>query len=212
MKLTTYIFDLDETLYPINQESLNRRVHYYTQTIQEQLNIESYEEAQEIGHQFYKKYGTTYAGLVAETGISFEEFHSFSKKWDYTEFHEEDKELEELIKKLEGKKYIYSAGHKDHVEKVLDAIGVDINIFDGVFSNDDGNTLNPKPQKPTQEIFIDKYNIDKSTIIFLDDSLSCIKSSHEDGWNKCILVNHGKKIDTYHEQTPSVKEYLRSII
>ncbi|HAG53206.1 MAG TPA: hypothetical protein DCL21_05420, partial [Alphaproteobacteria bacterium] len=79
-------------------------------------------------------------------------------------------------------------------------------------TNDDANIMQPKPQKSTQEMFINKFNIDKSTVVFLDDSLSCIKSSHEDGWDKCILVNNGKDVDTEHEQTSSVKEYLKNIL
>lgn len=210
--MKTYIFDLDETLYAPNEESARRRVDHYVNVVQEKLNITSYEQAKNKVKDLYLQYGTTYAGLAELTDISYDEFHSFSKKWDYTEFHDEDKELESLIKQLDGKKFLYSAGHRDHVERVLKAMAIDINIFDGVFANEDGNTLMPKPQKVTQDIFIEKFNIDKSSVVYLDDSVSCIKSAVEDGWNECLLVNHGENFDVPYKQINNVKDYLKQII
>lgn len=207
--MITYVFDLDNSLYPASSKSEQMRVNDHTNMVQQALGLKTTEEALEAANNLYKEHGTTFAGLAKVSNITFEEFHNFSNVWDYTEIHDEDKELESLIKQLDGKKYIYSAGNRTHVIKTLAALGIDINIFDGVFGSDDGDIMRPKPQKATQEIFIEKFNIDKSSVIFFDDSISCINSSVEDGWNKCVLVNNGNPVNTHHEQTSTVKEYLK---
>lgn len=209
--MKTYIFDLDETLYPATSMSGQHRVHDHTMKVKNELNLQSYEEAQAKSTELYKEHGTTFAGLTKLTGITFEKFYDFSKTFDYSEFHEEDHELEELIKSLKGKKYIYSAGHRDHVLKTLKALNISSDIFDGIFATDDGDVMQPKPQKKTQDIFVEKYNIDKDSVIYFDDSLSCIKSAVEDGWNECILINHGKKLNVPYTQAPTVKDYLKSL-
>lgn len=208
----TYIFDVDETLYPAECQSGAMRVHDHTLMVQKELNLPSYELAKSKTAELYKTYGTTFAGLNKLTGISFDKFHQFSRTWDYSTIHEEDKELETLLKQLHGKKYIYSAGNKDHVLNTLKALGIDKNIFDGIFCSDDGDITHAKPNKQTLDMFINKYNIDKSSVVYFDDSLSCINAGIKAGWNECILITNSKTSNSTYKQAKNIKEYLKQIL
>ena len=60
-------------------------------------------------------------------------------------FLTKDKFLEEEIKKLEGKKIIFTNGSRAHAKNVTKRIGID-KLFDGIFDIRDSEFI-PKPSK-----------------------------------------------------------------
>lgn len=187
-----YVFDVDNTLYPLTDPSEEMRVNDHVRVVAEKFGI-SEEAARIKNKELYKTHGCTYAGLVEEVpDTTFKDFFGFSEKWDYSKIHSKDPEFVDLIANLDGKKYIYSAGNRLHVSKTLEARGFSETLFDGIFGAEDGDLMHPKPQEITQEMFIEKFAIDKREIIFFDDTLSCIRSSAEAGWERCVWVNNGK--------------------
>ena len=74
---TTWLFDLDNTLYPEKSgifEQIDERMKIY---ISQKLKI-SKEKAFDLQKLFYKKYGTTLCGLMKHYDIDPEEFWSLS--------------------------------------------------------------------------------------------------------------------------------------
>lgn len=207
-----YIFDVDETLYPLTSLSSKMRLDDHTKMVQKALKIDSYEDAQKKCTDLYQQHGTTFAGLAIETGMSFDEFHAFSHEWDYSQIHDEDKELESLIKQLNGKKYIYSAGNRQHIMQTLKALGICESIFDGIFASDDGDIMKPKPQIETKQAFIEKFNINPEKVIYFDDSKSCIDAGINLGWKECVLITHGRKFASSYKQVETLHDYLRAIV
>lgn len=209
--MKTYVFDVDGTLFPRNSKSSTMRMDDHIKKIQQVMNLSCYEEAHKKSTELYERYGSTFAGLNIVGNISFEEFYDFSEKWDYSEVYDEDKELEELIRGLNGKKYIYSAGNRQHLIKSIKALGICATMFDGIFGCDDGDIFLPKPHKKTQQLFIDMFNIDKSSIVYFEDSLKCINAAANDGWGICCVINNGEEEATQHPQFNCIKECLRTI-
>jgi FMN phosphatase YigB (HAD superfamily) len=142
--------------------------------------------------------------------MDFNHFFDFSHKWDYSKIHNTDKELLKLLQALQGEKFIYSVGNRKHAEMTLEALGIPLETFNGIFAYEDGDLLKAKPHKDSMDKFIDRYDINKKDIIFFDDTQSCIDQAIKNNWGRCILVNNGTPKDVNYEQTSSVKDFIQT--
>ena len=136
-----WIFDLDNTLYSGETrvfEQVDKRMSKY---ISEKLNV-SILEAKEIQKNYFYKYNTTLNGMMKNHKIEANEFLEFVHDIDI-DFLKKDMPLGEELRKLEGKKIIFTNGSKKHALNVTRKIGID-QYSDGIFDIVDCNFV-PKP-------------------------------------------------------------------
>ena len=127
-----WIFDLDNTLYSGKTKVFEQVDKKMTQYISEKLNV-SPEEAKKIQKDYFYKYNTTLNGMIKNHKVDANEFLEFVHDINI-DFLQKDLKLSEEIKKLKGKKIIFTNGSRKHALNVTQKIGID-HHFDDIFGD-----------------------------------------------------------------------------
>ena len=165
--IKTWIFDLDNTLYPPEENIFSQIDQKMTSFIADNLKI-SIEEAFNIQKQNFIDHGTTLAGFMnsGNDKIDPDKFLEFVHDINLNSL-QEDNDLRKILLLLPGKKYIFTNGTKKHAENVLKKLNLE-NIFQSIFGIKEANYL-PKPNLETYNLFLKTYNIDPKTSIMFED-------------------------------------------
>ena len=165
--IKTWIFDLDNTLYPPEENIFSQIDQKMTSFIADNLKI-SIEEAFNIQKQNFIDHGTTLAGFMnsGNDKIDPDKFLEFVHDINLNSL-QEDSNLRKILLLLPGKKYIFTNGTKKHAENVLKKLNLE-NIFQSIFGIKEANYL-PKPNLETYNLFLKTYKIDPKTSIMFED-------------------------------------------
>ena len=114
--IKTWIFDLDNTLYPPEENIFSQIDQRMTSFIADNLKI-SNEEAFIIQKQNFIDHGTTLAGFMnsGNNKINPDKFLEFVHDINLSSL-KEDNDLRRILLLLPGKKYIFTNGTKKHAE------------------------------------------------------------------------------------------------
>jgi len=160
-----WIFDLDNTLYSGKSrvfEQIDKRMSKY---ISGKLNV-SIVEAKEIQKKYFYKYNTTLNGMLKNHKIDANEFLEFVHDIDI-DFLKKDLTLSEELRKLKGKKIIFTNGSKKHALNVIRKIGIEQH-FDDIFDIVDSNFV-PKPTMEPYKKLVEKHKIDPNLCVLIED-------------------------------------------
>ena len=165
--IKTWIFDLDNTLYPPEENIFSQIDQKMTLFIADNLEI-SNEEAFNIQKQNFIDHGTTLAGFMnsGNDKINPDKFLEFVHDINLSSL-KEDNDLRRILLLLPGKKYIFTNGTKKHAENVLKKLNLE-NIFHSIFGIKEANYL-PKPNIETYNLFLKIYKVDPKTSIMFED-------------------------------------------
>ena len=145
-----WVFDLDNTLYPSSSDLFPQIRHKMTHYVASLLNI-SQKEAIGLRHKYYKDYGTTLAGLMHHHHVEPDDFLHYVHDIDYS-IIEENINLRHVLMALEGKKYIFTNGSKQHAQTTLQSLGI-ADLFEVIFDIKMGDYI-PKPERSIYEKFL----------------------------------------------------------
>ena len=107
LKLIKYwIFDLDNTLYSAKTRVFEQVDKKMSEYISKKLNV-STAKAKEIQKNYFHEYNTTLNGMIKNHKIDVDEFLEFVHNIDI-DFLKKDLILGEELKKLDGKKIIFT--------------------------------------------------------------------------------------------------------
>ncbi len=165
LNIKNWIFDLDNTLYSPEEEIFSQIDERMTTFITDKFKVDD-EEAFNIQKKYFLEYGTTLSGLMKKNNIGPDEFLEFVHDIDLS-ILEPNKELNEIISGLPGKKFIFTNGSKKHAENVLRKLEMN-KLFDDIFDIKDSNFI-PKPNKDAYVNFIRKMGIDTKHSIMFED-------------------------------------------
>ena len=157
-----WLFDLDNTLYDGATKVFDQVDKKMSKFISEKLNV-NIEEARKIQKNYFQEYNTTLNGMIKHHKIDADEFLEFVHDVDLS-FLAKDKDLEVEIKKLDGKKIIFTNGSRAHAINVTKRIGID-KLFDGIFDIRDCEFI-PKPSKEPYKKLVESYKIEPQYCIF----------------------------------------------
>ena len=184
-KIKFWLFDLDNTLYDGATKVFDQVDKKMSKFISEKLNV-SLEEAKKIQKNYFQEYNTTLNGMIKHHKIDADEFLEFVHDVDLS-FLDKNKLLEEEIKKLDGKKIIFTNGSRAHAHNVTKRIGID-KLFDGIFDIRDCDFI-PKPSKEPYKKLVESYKIEPQYCIFFEDIARNLKPAHELGMKTVWIEN-----------------------
>ena len=153
--VNTWVFDLDNTLYPHRSNLFAQIDGKMTAYVAELLQMDP-GEARTLQKELYREYGTTLAGLMARHRIDPDDFLAKVHDIDYAPI-EENPGLGEAIKALPGRKFIFTNGDRGHAERTARKLGIldhFTDIFDIVAA-----ALTPKPAREPYEKFVALHGI-----------------------------------------------------
>ena len=200
-KIDTWIFDLDNTLYSADSGIFQQVHNLMGKFIKEYLNIDL-QQAKEIQKKYYKEHGTTLRGLMDNYGVDPDHFLSEVHKLDYS-IVSSNKKLNQEIKKLKGKKIIYTNANMEHALNVLQRIKLD-NFFDEIFDIKMANYI-PKPEIKPYEQIIKDFNLNPSTSAMFDDIAKNLVPAKKVGFTS-VWIDAG--YENFSDDVKSSEKYL----
>ncbi len=170
----TWVFDLDNTLYPPACDLFAQVDQRMTAFIGDYLGVDA-AEARRIQKDFYVEHGTTLSGLMAVYGLEPAAFLDFVHDIDVSAVLA-DAALGDAIARLPGKKLIFTNGSRFHAENVVRQLGID-HVFDGIF--DIVTTgYEPKPRRRAYERFVEASGIEPRRAAMFEDIARNLEVPH----------------------------------
>ena len=184
--IDTWIFDLDLTLYGPEANIMAQVRDRIALFVEKHFNIGS-DEAHKIRHTYWKKYGTTLGGLMAEHKVEPNGYLDFVHDVDM-DLLRPDADLRRQITSLPGRKIIFTNADAPYAERVLAARGLD-NLFEDIFDIHRMQHL-PKPAAASYDSLCAQLDINPARALFVEDSAHNLVPAKVLGMTT-IWVNHG---------------------
>ena len=200
-RIDTWIFDLDNTLYSADSGIFQQVHELMGQFVSNHLNI-GINEAKKIQMQYYKEHGTTLRGMMDNHGVEPDYFLAEVHKLDYSIVNS-NKDLNNELNKLSGKKIIYTNANMQHTLDVLERIELS-NFFDEIFDIKMANYI-PKPEITPYEEIIKKYNLNPNSSAMFDDIAKNLVPAKKVGFTS-IWIDAG--YENFSDDIKSSKKFL----
>jgi len=173
----TWVFDLDNTLYPAKINLFAQVDRRMTHFIMQRLAL-PFDKAHSLQKQYYTEYGTTLKGLIHEHGIAPDDYLAFVHDIDLSALTP-CQELNRLLTIIPGRKLIFTNGSRDHALNVVRAMRLG-DHFEAIFDSADAGYA-PKHESHVFERFVTRHAIDPARAIMIDDIAGNLKPAHDLG-------------------------------
>jgi putative hydrolase of the HAD superfamily len=195
----TWIFDLDNTLYPASCDLFAQVDHRMGAFIAKTLGV-PYEHARHLQKAYYRQFGTTLAGLMQVHRMKPEPFLEYVHDIDLSVLPELP-DLAEKISNLPGRRLIFTNGSRRHAENVARKIGV-LHLFEDIC---DIAALDfvPKPERAAFDRMIGLHGINAGAAAMFEDMPHNLESPHDLGMTTVFV--HSDYID--HPAQLKVREW-----
>lgn len=203
----TWLFDLDNTLYPA-ESGVMREVERRMTGFVERVTGLSRDEAYALQKRYLAEHGLTLKGLMLNHGVDPDEFHAL--------FHDlsleglaHDPELLAALARLPGRRLIFTNASHVHAERVLARLGL-AELFDEVFHIASFD-FTPKPQPEAFRRITAEHGIDPGAAAFFEDSERNLAPAAEIGITTVLVGPHAQSCAApfVHHRTPALTPFLR---
>jgi len=164
--IDTWLFDLDNTLYPVESGFMGEIERRMTDYVQRLTGLER-DEAYKLQKQYLAQYGLTLGGLIAHHGIDPADFHAIFHDMSL-EALAHDPRLLAALERLPGRRLIFTNADNVHAERVLERLGL-AHLFDDVFHIGSADYV-PKPDPANMARISETHAIDPAVTAFFEDS------------------------------------------
>jgi putative hydrolase of the HAD superfamily len=189
----TWIFDLDNTLYPHEARvwpQVDERITLY---LMQMFGLDGL-SARALQKYFYHRYGTTLRALIDEYGVDPYDFLDFAHDIDHSEIAVNPL-LGQAIATLPGRKLILTNGSRQHAESVAMKLGI-YDHFEDVFDIAASDFV-PKPDRRAYEKFLTKHVIEPGRAAMFEDIAKNLVVPHDLGMTTTLVIP--KTIDPFRE-------------
>ncbi|MTH63794.1 pyrimidine 5'-nucleotidase [Paracoccus shanxieyensis] len=214
--VTTWIFDLDNTLYAPEMRLFDQIDRRMTEYIIRELRVDETQAARLRDH-YWRAHGTTLSGLMAEHAIDPLPYLAEVHDIDFSHLTPSP-ELAALIADLPGRKIVHTNGDVAYAGRVLKGRGLE--IFDEVHGIDTLEFV-PKPDARAYHAVISASGFDPKTAAMFEDDPRNLMVPHDLGM-RTVLVGtgrhgpdellpghvHGAHV---HHQTMDLTDFLRGL-
>ena len=185
---TDWIFDLDNTLYPASTrlfDLIDERMSAYVARL---LDCDPV-QARRIQKDYFRDHGTTLAGLMANHDVDPDDF--------LDDVHEialdrvaPDERLAEALRRLPGRRFVFTNGNASYATRVLTAIGIgdDFHGLVDIHACD----YRPKPDAHGYGLIVDRFRIDPARAVLVEDMAKNLKPAKALGMTT-VWVDNGSE-------------------
>ncbi|MEM6303164.1 MAG: pyrimidine 5'-nucleotidase [Pseudomonadota bacterium] len=185
--VTTWVFDLDNTLYPAHVRLFDQIEVRMTAWVMSALGVDR-AEADRLRLHYWQTHGTTLAGLMREHGVDpgpyLEEVHDI----DFGVLSP-DPDLAARIRALPGRKIVYTNGCAPYAEKVLAARGLS-GLMDAVYGVEHAD-FQPKPDRAAFDRVFVRDRLDPARAAMFEDEPRNLAVPHALGM-RTVLVSDAR--------------------
>jgi putative hydrolase of the HAD superfamily len=189
----TWVFDLDNTLYPHEARvwpQVDERITLY---IMKLFGLDGL-SARSLQKHLYHRYGTTLRGLMQEHGIDAEAFLDFAHDIDHSAI-ELNPQLGAAIERLPGRKLILTNGSRGHAQNVAAKLGI-LDHFEDVFDIVAADYV-PKPDRRAYESFLVRHVVEPTRSAMFEDIAKNLVVPHDLGMTTVMVLP--RSVDPFRE-------------
>lgn len=200
---TTIFFDLDDTLYDKNNGlwlAIRTRMGYYLEDL---LKLPA-EEIAVLRRNYYETYGTTLRGLQIHHQVDTDDYLDYVHDLPLEKYLQPDPALQQMLKSLPLRKFIFTNADSAHAFRVLNALGVN-GFFEGIV---DVRALDfyckPEPEAYQRAMKLAGIS-EPGQCLYLDDSTRNLSVARQMGFTT-ILVGENQSDPSAHYSILNVKD------
>ena len=206
--IDTWLFDLDNTLYPPEAEFMVLIEGRMTDFVARETGLPR-QEAFALQKKYLHEHGTTLAGLMANHGVNPEAFLDEVHDVSMHGLHP-DSELRAAIAALPGRRLVFTNGDKRHAERVLKKLELD-DLFEATFHIALADYI-PKPHPQTFKRMMQAHDVDPKTTAFFEDSARNLPPAFDLGMTTVLVGPHalGTEHPFVNHVTDNLAAFLRA--
>jgi putative hydrolase of the HAD superfamily len=163
--IETWVFDLDNTLYPASADLFPQISARMGAFIAARFDLDP-DAATARQKQLFRTHGTTLRGLMVEHQVDPHEFMDYVHNIDLSGLAQ-DLRLAAALAALPGRKLIFTNGSRRHATRILAHLGLP-DAFAGIFDIADAGFV-PKPAAEAFQGLIERFGIDPGRAAMVED-------------------------------------------
>ena len=163
--MDTWIFDLDNTLYPATSAVFTQVEGRIRDYIADYFAL-SKDDAFRLQKKYFLEHGTTLKGLLALHGVDPTPYLDYVHDIDVSMVDRHPR-LERALSALPGRRLIFTNANVAHAHRIMDRLGVR-HLFDGIFDIADARYV-PKPAPEIYRSLVERHRIHPASSILIDD-------------------------------------------
>jgi putative hydrolase of the HAD superfamily len=184
----SWIFDLDNTLYPASAD-LFRLIDVRMGRYIEQLIGCDPAEARRIQKDYFREHGTTLSGLMTSHAVDPHDFLNFVHDIEM-DVLAEDRRLVEAVARLPGRKLIFTNGDAPYARRVLARLGLS-ESFEAIHDIH-ACAYRPKPDPASYAAMCAALAVEPATALFVEDMARNLAPAKALGMTT-VWVNNGSE-------------------
>ena len=165
--IDTWIFDLDNTLYPSSSrlfDQVSQRIGAY---IADAFDVDR-DEAHRLQKGYFREYGTTLRGLMLKHDMDPAPFLEFVHDIDLSPIGRSDA-LEAALGRLPGRKLVFTNADAPYAERVMARLGIG-HHFSGIYDIAAADWV-PKPSPQAYDLLVARHAVEPERAILFEDIL-----------------------------------------
>ncbi|WP_299078341.1 pyrimidine 5'-nucleotidase [uncultured Ruegeria sp.] len=202
--VTQWVFDLDNTLYPPHMRLFDQIEVLMTDYVVQAIGVDR-AEADRLRSHYWREYGTTLAGLMAEHDLDPDPYLHAVHQVDMSHMTP-DTALADHIRSLPGRCIVYTNGSAPYAEKVLEARGLS-GLFDAIYGVEHAG-YRPKPEEAAFETIFAKDGIKADTAAMFEDEPRNLAAPHKMGMRTVHVAPDPHEADHIHHHTDDLTAFL----
>lgn len=182
--IDTWVFDLDNTLYPASADLWPRIDDRITLFMIRLFGLDAI-SLRALQKHYYLRYGTTLRGLMSEHGVDAEHYLSYVHDIDRSSIAP-DHSLASAIAALPGRALILTNGSRDHALETARALKID-HVFEDIFDIIAADFI-AKPNAGAYERFFEAHGVDPKRAALFEDIDRNLIHPHARGMTTVLVL------------------------
>ena len=206
--VTTWVFDLDNTLYPPHMRLFDQIEVRMTDWVMQALQVDR-ARADHLRAYYWRTYGTTLAGLMREHDVDPGPYLNEVHDIDFSVLAP-DPDLARAIAALPGRKIIYTNACAPYAEKVLSARGL-AGLFDAIYGVEHA-AFHPKPDAQAFATVFALDGLDPARGAMFEDDSRNLAVPHALGMRTVHVAPKPDPADHIHHHTDDLAAFLARLV
>ena len=203
----TWVFDLDNTLYPPEVRLFDQIEVRMTDYVMQSLKVDR-AEADRLRDHYWRTHGTTLAGLMREHGVDPGPYLTTVHDIDFSGLSV-DAGLRAAIAALPGRRIVYTNGCEPYARRVLEARGIE-DLFDAVYGVEHADFL-PKPDRAAFDRVFGQDGLSPAAAAMFEDDARNLAAPHEMGMKTVHVAPAPEPAPHIHHHTDDLATFLRAL-
>jgi putative hydrolase of the HAD superfamily len=206
--VTTWVFDLDNTLYPPHMRLFDQIEVRMTDWVMTALQVDR-ARADHLRAHYWATYGTTLAGLMTEHGVDPGPYLNEVHDIDFSVLSP-DPALSDAIAALPGRKIVYTNACRPYAEKVIAARGL-TGRFNAVYGVEHAR-FHPKPAAEAFATVFGLDGLDPATSAMFEDDSRNLLVPHALGMQTVHVAPAAQPATHIHHHTDDLAGFLSRLV